>query len=141
MNTVTRLTTCLGGNHVDSIKHISTTISILLLLLKDLASLSRHDSTLLRLVILLEIITHLFKSSPFHALMFADMINDPLMHLQSMRSTAHVRMDSHGEAETFLSFILVEVVEVVQPLLFEGCGVDLESREVSLFLAEILNVF
>lgn len=73
--------------------------------------------------------------------MFVDMINDPLMHLQSMRTTAHVRMDSHGEAETFLSFILVEVVEMVHPLLFEGCGVDLESWEVSLFLAEILNVF
>jgi hypothetical protein len=102
-----------SGNRINSIKHILNTISVSFLLLEDFASLGRHDSTILRFVILLEVITHLLKSCPFHTLMLIDMIYDSLMHFQRVRAATHVRVDGYGEAEAFFTRILVEVVEMI----------------------------
>jgi len=45
-----------------------------------------------------------------------------------MWTTTDVRMNGHGKHESFFAFVLVEVVEVVHPLLFECCCVNLDEK-------------
>ena len=94
----------------------------------------RHPSALRRLVLALEFIAHLFKSDPFHTLVLVDIFNDsrsdqqgtphetvrtrespnlPLMHKKNMRTTRHIRMNSHGEDKFIV--LAIEVVKMILP--------------------------
>jgi hypothetical protein len=66
---------------------------------------------LYRFVLRLEVIHHLSHRHPFDALMLADILNQPLMHQQDVRSPRNVRMNGHREDK--LIIFPIEVIEVI----------------------------
>lgn len=70
-----------------------------------------HHGPFCRFMLALEIIHHLGHRHPLNTLVFVDMLNQPLMHEQGMRSTGHIWMDGHREDEFVI--LTIKIVEMV----------------------------
>lgn len=64
----------------NQIAHVDETSDCLSLTESVLLLGFRHYSTLRRLVLLLELITHLLHRHPFNAFVFVDVLNEPVYH-------------------------------------------------------------